>query len=58
MRPPDDTDDRIFYVVRDFLYNLNVVELAAHCRHTVIDSLILHLGIDLRGLDVAVSQHL
>lgn len=58
MRPPDNTDDRIFYVVRDFLYNLNVVELAAHCRHTVIDSLILHLGIDLRGLDVTVSQHL
>lgn len=58
MRPPDDTDDRIFYVVRVVLYNLNVVELATHCRHTVIDSLILHLGIDLRGLDVAVSQHL
>ena len=58
MRPPDDTDDRIFYVVRVVLYDLNVVELATHCRHAVIDSLILHLGIDLRGLDVAVSQHL
>ena len=47
-----------FYVVWVVLYNLNVVELAAHCRHAVIDSLILHLGVDLGGLDVAVSQHL
>lgn len=58
MRPPDNTDDRISFISRQLdLYHLHIVELAAHGCHAVINGLILHLGVYLRSLYVAVAEH-
>lgn len=58
MRPPDNTDDRISFILWQLgLYHLHVVELAAHGCHAVIHGLVLHLGVYLRYLYVAQINH-